>query len=528
MIPWSGFWRVKINTAKHRKQIVVAPILILLTLSLILVPVVLAEAPPGIPQQFSGTVRNNGAPVGAGYTVSARVGSIELASTTTDASGRYGSSELFYFSADQGATIDFYVNGVKTQQTATFSSGAITALDLTVSGVQEPGGSTTALGISTASLSSATVGSSYSTGLQASGGSTPYTWSITSGSLPSGLTLDSGTGTISGTPTTVQTSGFTAQVSDSAGQTSSQALSIVVSTSTPTPPVQSVTISTSILGQASSFTTSSTGVLSIPVTIGSADGRIQLRLAAETTINVQGQSLTVAVEPSPPSPPSNARLISAYDLQPNNTTFSPAFTLTVEYDPASLPPDMAESNLYIAFWTGAVWSELQSSVNTQYSTVSAPVSHFTVFALMGRTGSQPAAALHPGFSVADLKIIPGNVRPGEQATIVAAIVNSSSNQINHTVILSINGATEATQDVELAPGEVKLITFTTTKDTAGSYIVAVGDKSGSFRVGGWALPNISPPFSATIIAIGAGILVATILIIVFSVKARRKKRFFQT
>jgi len=505
--------------------------LILLTLSLILVPVqaVLAEAPPGIPQQFSGTVKNNGALVGAGYTVLAKTGSTELASTTTDASGRYGSSELFYFSADQGAIIDFYVNGVKAQQTATFSSGAVTALDLTVSGAQEPGSGTTALGISTSYLSSATVGSSYSAALQASGGSTPYTWSITSGNLPTGMTLDSGTGIISGTPTTVQTSSFTAQVYDSTDQTSSQTLSIEVSEVTSTPPVQSVTISISILGQTGSFSTSAAGVLSIPITFASADGRIQLSLTADTTITVQGQSLTVTTEASPPSPPSNARLISAYDLQPNNTTFSPALTLMVKYDPASLPADVTESNLYIAFWTGTVWNELQSSVNTQDSTVSAPVSHFTVFALMGRTGSQPAAALHPGFSVADLKIIPGNVRPGEQATIVAAIVNSSSNQINHTVILSINDANEATQDVELAPGEVKLITFTTTKDTAGSYVVAIEDKSVSFTVGGWPLPNISPPFSATItIAIGVGILVAVILIIVFSAKARRKKRFFQT
>jgi hypothetical protein len=51
--------------------------------------------------------------------------------------------------------------------------------------------------------------------LAATGGVTPYTWSISSGSLPAGLSLNSSTGTISGTPTTAGLSSFTIQVADS-------------------------------------------------------------------------------------------------------------------------------------------------------------------------------------------------------------------------------------------------------------------------------------------------------------------------
>jgi RHS repeat-associated protein len=63
------------------------------------------------------------------------------------------------------------------------------------------GPTTTQLQITTASLPDGTVSQAYSVTLLASGGTTAYSWSITSGSLPSGLSLNASTGTISGTPT---------------------------------------------------------------------------------------------------------------------------------------------------------------------------------------------------------------------------------------------------------------------------------------------------------------------------------------
>ena len=70
------------------------------------------------------------------------------------------------------------------------------------------------LAISTTSLTAGTVGVPYSSAISATGGLPPYTWSITSGVLPAGLTL-AGNGVISGTPTTQETQTFTVQVSDS-------------------------------------------------------------------------------------------------------------------------------------------------------------------------------------------------------------------------------------------------------------------------------------------------------------------------
>ena len=87
---------------------------------------------------------------------------------------------------------------------------------------------TTPLSITTSSLPGGTLNVSYSATLAASGGTSPYTWSIASGSLPTGLSLAGGTGVISGTPTAAGTFNFTVRVTDSANpaQTATKALSI--------------------------------------------------------------------------------------------------------------------------------------------------------------------------------------------------------------------------------------------------------------------------------------------------------------
>lgn len=100
--------------------------------------------------------------------------------------------------------------------------------------------------IDTTSLKSAVVGAPYSATLTAtSAGDFALEWSIVAGSLPSGLTL-APNGTISGTPTAVGTSFFTARVKDADGgpRSVTQALTLLVaaplSASAPTPPAAEV------------------------------------------------------------------------------------------------------------------------------------------------------------------------------------------------------------------------------------------------------------------------------------------------
>ena len=70
------------------------------------------------------------------------------------------------------------------------------------------------------------VGQPYNSSLTATGGVPPYTFSISSGSLPPGLSLNSATGAITGTPTTQGNYSFTARVVDSAGNSATVTCSI--------------------------------------------------------------------------------------------------------------------------------------------------------------------------------------------------------------------------------------------------------------------------------------------------------------
>ncbi|MEW2042759.1 putative Ig domain-containing protein, partial [Streptomyces sp. NPDC005522] len=87
------------------------------------------------------------------------------------------------------------------------------------------------LSITTSSLPAGTTGSPYNHTLEASGGTSPYTWAITTGSLPTGLTLAPSTGAITGTPTTATGDTpltLTVTVTDTNGQNAHRDLTLTI------------------------------------------------------------------------------------------------------------------------------------------------------------------------------------------------------------------------------------------------------------------------------------------------------------
>jgi Bacterial Ig domain/Putative Ig domain/Immunoglobulin domain/Right handed beta helix region/Immunoglobulin I-set domain len=117
-------------------------------------------------------------------------------------------------SSDNGALFNVVVSNASGSVTSNIATLTVNAASAT-------------LQVTTTQLAGATLSGAYSATLSASGGTTPYAWSLASGSLPAGLTLSSA-GTISGTPTSAGSFPFTVQVTDTASHSASANLSVNV------------------------------------------------------------------------------------------------------------------------------------------------------------------------------------------------------------------------------------------------------------------------------------------------------------
>ena len=119
-------------------------------------------------------------------------------------------------------------------------------------------GSTLPLSIETISLPTATVGVAYSSAVLAQNGTAPYTFVLTSGTLPAGLTL-AANGVVNGTPTAVASSSFTVTVTDASAETASATIGVKVQVGSATP----VSISTTALSNATVGTAYSATIVAI-------------------------------------------------------------------------------------------------------------------------------------------------------------------------------------------------------------------------------------------------------------------------
>ncbi len=531
-------WQIKYAT------VTLASLLTILSLLLGSAYAVSADS-PGVPNEFYGAVTINGATAGSGVTVVAVVNGVNGASTTTDSQGRYGYSPLFMVTGSTGNQITFLVNGTQAAQTVTFQAGGVTPLTLTVG----PGSTTTSSGtltIVTSSLSTGTVGTGYTQTLAASGGTGTYTFSISSGlgALPDGLTLGS-SGTITGTPTATGTFTFSVQVTDSAPTTYSKAFSLTIASAATTSSATSIT--TNILNNTGSLAVTS-GVVTTAATIASLDNRVQISFAANTSLNLQGQTaIGAAEETNPPAAADNSTLLSAYSFSPSGSVFAPAATMTLQYDVSSVPAGVNESSLYIAYWDGLTWQALASTVDTTNKLVSASVSHFTIFALRApavvttttststststpapaqTTTATPATTTSTGtpapaptpsyaFMATDLAVSPQTVKAGENVTVSLRLANGATAENSEAVVLKVNDVNESQQVVTLSPGKSQVVNFEVAKATPGTYNVGVEGLTSSFQVQG-AAAGSQPDNGSSWPVLGV-IAVCGLLVVVFVV-----------
>jgi hypothetical protein len=180
-----------------------------------------------------------------------------------------------------------------------------------------------ALTVTTTALPDGAPGTAYSTTLEASGGTPPYTWQVTDGTLPDGLTL-SPDGTLSGTPTTAGPYDVSAQVLDSTSPASlraTQQFTLTVAQQTVAPQLTSRASASVVVGHPLSFVVTATGQ-PVPVITrqGTLPSGIGFHPAANGTATLSG------------TPPLSAAGVYHLTLRATNGTApdaSQSFTLTV-------------------------------------------------------------------------------------------------------------------------------------------------------------------------------------------------------
>ena len=84
------------------------------------------------------------------------------------------------------------------------------------------------LQVTTATLAQGSTGAAYEQTLAATGGDGVFTWAVSSGALPAGLSLEGSTGRITGVPVAAGTTDFTVQVTSGDGQSATRALSVTI------------------------------------------------------------------------------------------------------------------------------------------------------------------------------------------------------------------------------------------------------------------------------------------------------------
>jgi len=93
--------------------------------------------------------------------------------------------------------------------------------------------------------------------------------------------------------------------------------------------------------------------------------------------------------------------------------------------------------------------------------------------------AKPAPA---AFEVVSMDMVPAEITAGGVATVAVQVKNVGGSQGVYTATLNVDGARVETKDIAVVPGATEKVTFSLSKDRAGTYQVAVGKHSSSLTV----------------------------------------------
>ena len=356
------------------------------------------------------------------------------------------------------------------------------------------------LAVTTSSLPAGTVGQDYSTTLAATGGTTPYSWSQTGGTLPGGLTLATN-GVISGSPTTAGTSSFTVQATDASdpAQTATANLSITVDaiptvavTSSPLPATPgSVSYAVTVSGQSGTPTGTVTisdgkgGTCEIPSLSAGTGSCSVTESAAEAPLTVtasySGDSTYV---PATGSITSSSSVSSGGDATAGSDGVTASATGGTQDGTDTLTETQYESDPVAPLANGSDYFDVAVSPGATFSAVNvedcnSDVTPSTYLEWWNPSANSGAGAWEPVESPASDTTFPyGQVYDGSanppcvSASLDANSVPSSTSQLNGTVfgLISATAPGAPTNATATAGNAAASVSFTPPLSNGGSPI----------------------------------------------------------
>jgi uncharacterized protein YhjY with autotransporter beta-barrel domain len=192
-------------------------------------------------------------------------------------------------------------------------------------------------------LASATTGLAYSASISVSAGTAPYSYTVTSGALPAGLSLDPATGTISGTPTVPGVFNFTIGATDAHSATASAAYALEIVAGLRPPAANSVSATVAANSSANPITLNITG--------GAPDSVAVPDQPQHGTVNIAGLNVTYTPTPGYSGPDSFTYTAT------NAAGTSAAATVTITVTPLPLTVSPATGSTLTAGQVGVAYSD---------------------------------------------------------------------------------------------------------------------------------------------------------------------------
>ncbi len=384
-----------------------------------------ATIDPGNSANFSATV--TGGPLNAGVTWTLTGCTVTNCGTLTNST-----TTGVTYTAPTTVPAAFTV----TLTAAAFSDASVTATS-TLSVPVNPA-ITTPVG----ALPSATYAGAYTTTLAATGGITPYTWSISQGALPTGLSLSSSTGAISGSSTGAGTASFTVTITDSGNPALTASSAFTITTGYPGLSITTPSLPNGAAGTAYSAALAATG--------GSGTG-YTYAVTAGTGLSAVGLTL------------SSNGVISG-----TPTTGEAAGSVTITVTDSAGNKASATFSLTVAYPTLTITSlNLSSGVagNLYSSTLTATGGNGTPYTWSVTSGASSLSAI--GLSVSSTGLVTGTTPTAGTATFTVKVTDTAGDSATASLTVTITPSLTITT-ATLPPGTEGTAYNTTLAATGGT------------------------------------------------------------